>query len=351
MAVEDFGGEVLGRKIEVVSADDQNKPDIGLSIVRRWFDLENVTMVTGLGNSAVALAVQNLARERKRINIVAGAATTELTGKACSPTGFQWNWDTHAFASTVVNGIIDSTQAKSWYFVTVDYAFGHAMERDASAIIREKGGVVAGAARHPLGTVDYGSYLLQAQVSKAQVVGLASVSSDLISAIKATAEFGVVDAGQKLAAFILHHQDVAGLGLPAAKGLITTSVFFPGMNTETRAFGDRFATRFGGQLPGGNQAGVYSATLHYLRAMQSVGTDSGEAVAAAMRKMPVTDFVNTGARIRADGRLMRDLFLVQVKSPEEARFPGDYFKTLAKVGPEAAFGKISEACTIANSSE
>ena len=268
MAVEDFGGSVLGRRIDVLSADDQNKPDVGLATVRRWFDLDNVTMVTGLGNSAVALAVQNLARERKRINIVAGAATTELTGKSCSPTGFQWNWDTHAFASTVVNGMMASNEARSWYFVTVDYAFGHSMERDATTMIQNRGGALAGSSRHPLGTVDYASFLLQAQTSKAQVIGLASVSSDLINVIKASAEFGIVAAGQKLAAFILHQQDV-------------------------------------------------------------------------------NDFVNKDARIRADGRLLRKLFLVQVKSPAEETFPGDYFKMLATIDPEVAFGKMNDNCALA----
>lgn len=350
MAVEEFGGQVLGRRIEVLSADDQNKPDIGLSIARRWFDVDNVSMLTGLGNSGVALAVQNLARERKRINIVIGAAAADLSGKTCSPTGFQWNWSTHALATTVVNGMMETTQAKSWYFITVDYAFGHSMEQEASAAVCEKGGVVAGAVRHPLGTLDFASFILQAQASKAQIVALANVSADLVNTIKATAEFGIVAGGQKLAAFTLFQNDVAALGLKAAQGLITASVYFPGLNAETRSFGERFTARFG-RLPGPNQAGAYSATLHYLKAVKSAGTDSGDAVAAAMRRIPVTDFVNKDAHIRADGRLMRDFYLVQVKAPEESQFPGDFYKVLSKIDAQTAFGKMSEACVTAKSAE
>jgi branched-chain amino acid transport system substrate-binding protein len=351
MAVEDFGGKVLGRKIEIVSGDDQNKPDVGLGVVRRWFDVENVVMVTGLGNSGVALAIQNLARERKRVDIVIGAAAQELSTKQCSPTGFQWNWDAHAVASTVVNGLMDATQAKSWYFLTVDYAFGHSVEREATAIIKERDGKVAGSARHPLGTADFASFMLQAQASKADVVAFANVSADLVNSVKASREFGIVAGGQKLAAFILQQAEVSGLGLDVAKGLVTTSAFFYGMNDDTRAFGDRYASRFNGRLPGTNQAGVYSAVLHYLKAMQAAGTDSGETVAVAMRRMPVTDFVNKEARIRADGRLLRDLFLVEVKSPEESKFQGDFYKVLAKVGPEKAFAKISDECVIPKSAE
>jgi branched-chain amino acid transport system substrate-binding protein len=351
MAVEDFGGRVLGRKIEILSADDQNKPDVGVGIVRRWFDVENVGMVTGLGNSGVALAVQNLARERKRVDIVIGAAAQELSTKQCSPTGFQWNWDAHAFASTVVNGLMDGAKAKSWYFITVDYAFGHSVEREATAIIKERGGTVAGSARHPLGTVDFASFMLQAQASKADVVALTNVSADLVNSVKASTEFGIVAGGQKLAAFIMQQAEVAGLGLNAAEGLITTSVFFYGMNDATRAFGDRYAARFNGRLPGANQAGTYSAVLHYLKAMQAAGADSGEAVAASMRRIPVTDFVNKEAHIRADGRLMRELFLVQVKTPEESKFQGDFYQVLAKVGPEKAFAKVSDECVIAKPAE
>ncbi|MGB3866477.1 MAG: ABC transporter substrate-binding protein [Xanthobacteraceae bacterium] len=346
MAVEDFGGEVLGRKIEVLSGDDQNKPDIGLSIVRRWFDIDNVNMVTGLGNSGVALAVQNLAKERKRVNIVIGSAATDLSGKMCSPTGFQWNWSTRAIAATVVNGMMDNQQANSWYFLTVDYAFGHSMEQEASAIVREKGGVVSGAARHPLGTVDYASFILQAQGSKAQVVALANVSADLVNSVKTAKEFGVAAGGQKLAAFVLSQNDAAALGPTAAQGLLTAAVFFPGMNDETRSFSERFAARSKGKMPGANQAGAYSATLHYLKAVKAAGTDAPEAVAAAMRNTPVTDLVNKDARIRADGRLMRNLYLAEMKGPSEVRFPGDFYKIVTKIDPETAFGKISDACVI-----
>jgi branched-chain amino acid transport system substrate-binding protein len=250
-----------------------------------------------------------------------------------------------------VNGLMDATQVKSWYFLTVDYAFGHSVEREATAIIKDRDGKVAGSARHPLGTADFASFMLQAQASKADVVALANVSADLVNSVKASREFGIVAGGQKLAAFILQQAEVSGLGLDVAKGLVTTSAFFYGMNDDTRAFGDRFASRFNGRLPGTNQAGVYSAVLHYLKAMQAAGTDSGETVAVAMRRMPVTDFVNKEAHIRADGRLLRDLFLVQVKSPEESKFEGDFYKVLTKVGPEKAFAKISDECVIPKSAE
>lgn len=346
MAVEDFGGEVLGRKIEILSGDDQNKPDIGLSIVRRWFDVDNVNMVTGLGNSGVALAVQNFAKERKRVNIVIGSAASDLSGKMCSPTGFQWNWSTHAMAATMVNGMMDNQQAKSWYFLTVDYAFGHSLEKEASALVREKGGVISGSARHPLGTVDFASFILQAQGSKAEVVALANVSADLVNSVKAAREFGVAARGQKIAAFVLSQNDAAALGPEVAQGLLTAAVFFPGMNDETRAFAERFAARSNGKMPGANQAGAYAATLHYLKSVKAAGTDAPEAVAKMMRDTPVTDLVNKDARIRADGRLMRNLYLAEMKGPSEVRFPGDFYKIVTKIDPETAFGKMSDACVI-----
>src|SRR2546423_4935689 len=287
MAVEDFGGSVLGQKIEVIFADHQNKPDLGVAIGRRWYEVENVDMITELTTSSVALAIHELSKEKKKIDIVVGAATSRLTGDACQPYGFHWAYDTHALA-VGTGGSLVKAGGDTWFFMTADYAFGYALEKDTGDVVKEKGGKVLGSVRIPLNSSDFSSFLLQAQSSKAKIIGLANAGLDTTNSIKQAAEFGIVRGGQQLAGPLLTLAEVHGLGLQAAQGLVLTAGFYWDHDDKTRAFSDPFMKRTG-PMPKVVQAGHHSATLQYLKAVKAAGTKDSEAVAKKLKELPVDD--------------------------------------------------------------
>jgi branched-chain amino acid transport system substrate-binding protein len=343
MAVEDFGGTVLGAPIEIVDADLQNKADVGAAIARRWYDTEKVDAILGLGNSSVALAVHGIAREKKKIDIVTSAASTDLTGKSCSPTGLHWVYDTFALANGTANAIT-KLGGDSWFFITADYAFGHSLQRDASAIVTKSGGKIVGAVRAPLNTADFSSFLLQAQGSGAKVIGLANAGGDTINAVKQAAEFGITEGGQQqLAGLLVLITDIHSLGLKTAQGLLFTEAYYWDQNDETRAFAKRFAARHGGKPPTMFQAGIYSAAMHYLKAVKAAGTDEAEKVVAEMKKMPVNDFMTKDGKIRDDGRMMRDMYLLQAKKPSESKSEWDLMNVVATIPAEQAFKPLEES--------
>jgi branched-chain amino acid transport system substrate-binding protein len=341
MAVEDFGGTVLGQKIEIVNADHQNKPDLATSIARRWYEVEGVDMITELTTSSVALAVQDLSRQMKKIDIVVGAATSRLTGDACAPYGFHWAFDTHALA-VGTGGALVQAGGDTWFFLTADYAFGYALEKDTSEVIREKGGKVLGSVRVPLNTSDFSSFLLQAQSSKAKIIGLANAGLDTANSIKQAAEFGIVRSGQKLAGLLLVLSDVHGLGLAAAQGLILTEGYYWDRDDKSRDLGNRFFKRTV-RMPNMIQAGTYSATLQYLKAVQAAGTKDTEAVAAKLKELPVDDLFVQGGKVLPNGRMVHDLYLFEVKKPSESKKPWDYYKLLATVPGDKAFPSAKDS--------
>ena len=343
MAAEDFGGSVLGRPIVVVDADHKNKPDLALSIAREWYD-GDVYAIVDLVNSAVALAVQDLARQKGRIALFSGPGTVDLTGPRCAPTTFLWTWDTYADAVVPVQALM-ARGGRKWFFLTADFAFGAAMQRDATAALTAAGGTVAGFAKHPLGETDFASYLLQAQASGADVLALADGGADLINAIKQAAEFGITRT-QKVAALALNITDIHALGLAQAQGLITTEAFYWDRDAAARAFSRRFLARHGA-MPTQGQAGLYSAVLHMLKAMAAAGTDDPTAVAAMMRHLPVEDAFAHGGHVRGDGRMVHEMYLVQVKSPAESHEPWDYYRVLATVPGDTAFRpRAAGGCTL-----
>jgi branched-chain amino acid transport system substrate-binding protein len=340
MAIDDFGGKVLDRPIQVVSADHQNKPDVGAAIARKWFDVEDVKMITGIDTSSVGLAVRKVAQEKGRIDINTGSATADLTGPACSATGAHWIYDTYALAHVTGSALVKSG-GDSWFFLTADYAFGHALERDVTAVVKAAGGKVVGSVRHPLSTQDFSSFLLQAQASKAKVIGLANAGGDTINAIKQANEFGIVSGGQKLAGLLVFATDVQSLGLSVAQGLVLTEAFYWDLNDETRAWTARFRKKKD-KLPSMLTAGVYSATLHYLKAVQAAGTDEPKAVMAKMREIPVNDMMTKNGKLREDGRLMRDMYLFQVKAPSESKGKDDIYKLIATVPADQAYRPLKD---------
>jgi branched-chain amino acid transport system substrate-binding protein len=335
MAAEDFGGQVLGRKVEILVADHQSKPDIGAAIARRWFDEEGVHAIVDVPVSSVGLAVQQIAKEKKRIVMFSGSTTSELVGKACSPTGFQWTLNTASEAKGIASSVA-KTGVDTWFFITADYAFGRAMEADATAVINAHGGRVLGTVRHPINTNDFASYLLQAQASGAKVVALASGGSDLINLIKQAGEFGLSAGGQRPVSLQSFISDIHSLGLEKAQGLLLIAAFYWDLDDQTRAWSQRFAQRNGGQMPTMVQAGVYSAVSHYLKALKEAGTDDATTVASQMRQMRVNDFMTHNAQIRNDGWVMRDFYLFQVKSPAESKGAWDYYKKLEHIAAEEA---------------
>jgi branched-chain amino acid transport system substrate-binding protein len=341
MAVEDFGGEVLGRPIEVLGADHQNKADVGSTLARAWFDVEGVDMVTDLTNSAVALAVQELARDKNRIAIFSGPATTTLTGEACSPTGVHWTFDTYSQAVATARAVVEEG-GERWFVITADYAFGHQMQEDITRVVEEIGGEIVGAVRHPLATTDFASFLLTAQGSGAGIIGLANAGGDTINAIKQAGEFGLTEAGQKLVGLVVVISDIHALGLEQAQGLRFTTAFYWDANEEARAWSRRFEERTG-RMPGMVQAGVYSAVLHYLKAIEAAGTDAADAVMAKMRELPIDDVFADGGHIREDGRMVHDMYLVEVKSPDESKGPWDYLEILRTIPGEQAFQPLSQS--------
>ena len=335
MAVEDFGGKVLDKPIEIVSADHQNKPDVASSISRGWYDNDHVDMITELTTSSVALAVQQLSKDKKKITITDGAATSELTGKACTPYGFHWAFDTRALAVGTGGSLVENG-GDTWFFLTADYAFGHALEADTAKYVTSKGGKVVGAVRHPLSTNDFSSFLLQAQGSKAKIVGLANAGLDTNNSIKAASEFGIVQGGQRLAALLFTLAEVHGLGLQAAQGLVLTEGFYWDNDDESRAFSKRFMQRTN-RMPNMIQAGTYSSVMHYLKAVKAAGTDEPDAVTKKMREMPVEDFFAKKGKVLPNGRMVHDMYLFQVKTPAESKAPWDYYKKLATISGDQAF--------------
>ena len=339
LAVEDAGGKVLGRPIEIVSADHQNKPDVAASIARRWYD-EGVKMISGLDTSSVGLAVRKVAQEKGQIDLNVGSATADLTGPACSPTGAHWVYDTYALAHVTGDALVKNG-GESWFFVTADYAFGKSMEDEATKVIKAAGGKVLGDVRHPLSTQDFSSFMLQAQASKAKIIGLANAGMDTVNAIKQAGEFGLVQGGQRVAALLIFESDVQSLGLKTAQGLVLTTAFYWDQNDETRAWTKRFRAKRD-KLPNLTTAGVYSATAHYLKAVAAAGTDDPKAVMAKMHELPINDFMTKNGKLREDGRVLRDMYLAQVKSPAESKGKDDIYKILATVPADKAWRPLKD---------
>jgi len=340
MAVEDFGGKAAGKPIEIIHADHQNKTDIGASIARRWMDVDGVDVIIDVPNSAIVLAVQQLVKEKNRVLLVSTAGTADLTGKACSPVGVHWTWDTYAFAASSAKSIVQRG-GNSWFFLTADFAFGHAMQRDATRFIEAAGGKVVGGVSHPLNNADFASFLLQAQSSRAKVVALANGGTDMTNSIKQAAEFGIPQGGQRLAALAAFITDVHAVGLAGAQGLLLTTSFYWDRTEESRQWSKRFFERRG-VMPTQTQAGVYSAVTHYLKAVDALGSDEAKAVVAKMRDMPIHDFFADRGFIRLDGRMVHDMYLVEVKKPEESRYPWDYYKILQTIPGEEAFRPMGD---------
>jgi len=340
MAVADFGGSVLGKPIEVVSADMQNKVDVGVGIARRWYEQDQVDMIIGIPHSAIALGVVKLAEQTNRLVLPTGAATAELTGKACSAHSVHWVYDTYGQGKTLANAIVKQG-GDTWFFITVDYAFGHALEQNATEFVRAAGGKVLGSARHPLNNADFSSYLLQAQSSKAKVVVMANGGADITNAIKQANEFGLERGGQRVAALLIQYPEVRAIGLRTAQGLLMASSFYWDMTPEARAFSDRF-TAAKGMPPTMIQAGTYGATMHYLKAVKAAGTDEAKAVMAKMKELPINDFMTKNGRIREDGRVIRDMYLMQVKTPDESKGEWDLAKIVGTIPGEQAFRPLGE---------
>ncbi|MFC3073266.1 ABC transporter substrate-binding protein [Shinella pollutisoli] len=346
MAVEDFGGKVLDAPVEVITADHQNKPDIASNIARQWYDTEQVDSIMELTTSSVALAVQAISREKKKIDIVTGAATTELTGAQCSPYGFHWAYDTYSLA-VGTGGALVKEGGDSWFFLTADYAFGYSLEENTAEFVKANGGTVTGAVRHPLATTDYSSFLLQAQSSGAKVIGLANAGLDTSNSIKQAAEFGIVAGGQRLAALLFTLAEVHGLGLEAAQGLTLTEGFYWNRTPETVEFGKRFFERTGA-MPNMVHAGTYSSVLQYLKAIEKAGTDETEAVAKALHEMPVNDIFAENGKVGANGRMIHDMYLMEVKKPGESDVAWDYYKVLATIpGDQAFIDPAKSGCDLA----
>jgi len=341
MAIEDFGDSLLGQKIEIISADHQNKPDLATSIARRWYEVEGVDMITELTTTSVALAVQELSKEKKKIDIVVGAATSRITGDACTPYGFHWAYDTHALAVGTGGALVEAG-GNTWFFMTADYAFGYALEKDTGDLVKAKGGQVLGSVRIPLNSSDFSSFLLQAQSSKAKIIGLANAGLDTTNSIKQAAEFGIVAGGQKLAGLLLTLAEVHGLGLQAAQGLVLTEGFYWDQNDKTRAFSERFLKRTG-RMPNMIHAGTYSATLQYLKAVKAAGTKDSDAVAKKLKELPVDDMFAQGGKVLQNGRMVHDLYLFEVKKPSESKKPWDYYKQLAVVPGDKAFPSAKDS--------
>ncbi|MAM72648.1 ABC transporter substrate-binding protein [Tistrella mobilis] len=335
MAVEDYGGKVKGVPVEVVFADHQNKPDIGSNIANQWYDRDGVDVIVDVPTSSVGLAVQNIAKEKGKLHLNAGAGTSDLTSKACSPTGIHYVYDTYALATGTGSALVGQG-AKKWYFITADYAFGHALERDTTNAVNAAGGEVVGGVRAPFPTTDFSSFLLQAQGSGADVIGLANAGGDTVNSIKQASEFGITQGGQKLAGLLVFINDINALGLQVAQGLVVTTGYYWDMNDETRAFAKRFEEK-AGKMPNMLQAGIYSGVTQYLKAIEATGSDDGKTVADQMKATPINDFFAKNGHIRPDGRMVHDMYLVEVKKPEESKGPWDYYKVLATIPGDQAF--------------
>lgn len=345
LAMEDMGGTVLGKKIEIISADHQNKPDVGMAMARKWFDTENVDAIADMTNSAIAIGVQNLAKERGKVTMASGPGTGRLSNEDCSPTGFHWTWDTYSSAVGTARAILQDG-GKEWFLLAADYAFGTQMTQDLTKTVSEGGGKIVGAIKHPLNTNDFSSFLLQAQASKAKIIGLANGGADTINSVKQAGEYGIQQGGQRLVGLAIVISDVHSLGLARAQGLLATTAYYWDRDADSRAFSARFEKRTG-RKPGMIQAGVYSSVLHYLRAVKAAGTDDGKVVAEKMRAMPVNDAIFKNGKARIDGRMEHDMYLIQVKTPAESKGPWDYYKVLRTVPAIEATKPLSEsACPL-----
>ncbi len=343
LAVEDFGGKVDGTPIEVIFADHQNKPDVGSNIARQWFDVDKVDAIVDVPTSSVALAINEVTKSKNKVFLVSGAAASDLTGKACSPNTVHWTYDTWALANGTGKAVVKAG-GDTWFFLTADYAFGQALERDVTAVVKANGGKVLGSVRHPLNASDFSSFLLQAQASKAKVIGLANAGGDTINTIKAASEFGIVKGGQKLAGLLVFITDIHALGLKVSQGLQLSSAFYWDRDDKTRAWSKRFSDRMNKREPSMVQAGVYSAVLHYLKAVQSLKSDAdGKAVVDKMKQMPTDDPIFGKGSIRVDGRKIHPMYLYEVKSPAESKKPWDYYKLVREIPANEAFRPLSES--------
>ena len=337
MAVADSGAAKKGLKVEILVADHQNKPEVGSSIARQWYDVDKVDVIVDVPTSSVVLAVNQVTKEKNRVLIVSTGATSDLYGKACTPNSIHWTYDTWSLANGTGSAIV-KTGGKTWFFLTADYAFGHALERDTEAVVLKNGGKVLGKVRHPFPSADFSSFLLQAQSSKAQIIGLANAGADTINAIKQGAEFGIAKGGQQFAGLLVFLTDVHALGLDKAQGLLLTESFYWDLNDQTRAFSKRFAKLHKGAMPTMGQAGVYSAVLHYLKAVEALKADApGDKVVAKMKELPTDDPIFGKGRVRQDGRKIHNMYLFEVKKPSESKGAWDYYKLRATVPADQAF--------------
>jgi len=341
MAVEDFKAAEKGMKVDVVSADHQNKPDVAINTGREWLDQQGVDIIVDVPNSGVALAVSELVREKNKVFIDSGAAASDLTGAKCSPNTIHWTYDTWALANGTGSAIV-KRGGTSWFFITADYAFGAALERDTAKVVKENGGTVVGSVKAPLNTQDFSAFLLQAQSSGAKIIGLANAGGDTINSVKQAAEFGIVQGGQNLAGLLIFISDIHSLGLKTAQGLIFTAAFYWDLNDQTRAWSDRFM-KATGRRPSMVQAGVYSGVLHYLKAVEALkSAKDGKAVVAKMKETPTDDPLFGKGEVRADGRKTHDMYLFEVKKPEESKGPWDYYKLLTTIPADKAFRPLNE---------
>jgi branched-chain amino acid transport system substrate-binding protein len=341
MAVEDFKAKEKGLNVEVVFADHQNKPDVGSQIASKWIDIDGVDAIVDVPNSGVALAVNEIVRQKNKVFINSGAASSDLTGSKCSPNTVHWTYDTWMLANGTGKAIV-KTGGDTWFFITADYAFGQALERDTSAVVTKNGGKVLGDVRVPLNTQDFSSFLLQAQASKAKIIGLANAGGDTINSIKQAAEFGIVKGGQNLAGLLVFITDVHGIGLDKAQGLMITETFYWDLNDQTRAWSKRFAARHDGKMPTMSQAGVYAGVLHYLKAVAAIKSDDGVKVVEEMKKLPTDDPLFGKGMVRADGRKIHNAYLFEVKKPSESKGPWDYYKVRATIPADEAFRPLNE---------
>jgi branched-chain amino acid transport system substrate-binding protein len=341
MAVEDFGGKVLGAPIEVVAADHQNKADIASARAREWFDTGKVDALMDVAASAPALAVMQVAKEKNKIVVMSGPGASSITNENCIPTSVHYVYNTYALAHSTGQAVVKQG-GDTWFFITADYSFGAQLEKDTADVVKASGGKVLGDVRVPINNADFSSYLLQAQSSKAKIIGLANAGGDTINTIKQAAEFGITQGGQKLAGLLVYINDIHSLGPQATQGMVLTSSFYWNMSDETRAWAKRFYAKLN-KMPNMSQAGVYSSTMHYLKAVQAAGTDATEPVMRKMRETPVDDFFAKGGRIRDDGMMVHDLYLFEVKPPAEVKQPWDYYKLLATVPGDQAFTPLAES--------
>jgi branched-chain amino acid transport system substrate-binding protein len=342
MAVEDFGAAAKGLKVEIVGADHQNKPDVGSNVVRTWIDVDKVDVIVDVPTSSVALAVNEIVREKNKVFLVSGAAASDLTGAKCSPNTIHWTYDTWALANGTGKAVV-KTGGDSWFFLTADYAFGHALERDTAAVVEANGGKVVGKVRHPFPATDFSSFLLQAQASKAKIIGLANAGADTINAIKQASEFGIVRGGQNLAGLLVFITDVHAIGLQTAQGLIMTESWYWDLNDANRDFAKKFAPQYRGVHPTMIHAGVYSAVTHYLKAVEALKSDAdGKAVVAKMKQTPTDDKLFGKGTVRADGRKVHPMYLFEVKKPAESKAPWDYYKLRATIPAEEAFRPLKD---------